>query len=115
MLRHRREIPADDWTVGELKEWLKAWIESAREERGEAFDIEGALRLTKNRLYTWVYSRIQADYRTELQKKYIRDSSRCRYCGNSLELYPGLGHYCDICADKFMDHEPHETEEEYDD
>lgn len=111
MDRHLSDIPADDWTVGELKDWLKAYIEQARQERGDEFDIEAALRITKNRLYTWVMHRVYGDYKSDLQAKFKLDPTRCVYCGNSLELYPGSGRYCDICTDKFSDFGPSDMEE----
>jgi len=117
METERPRVPDGDMTIREFREWLKMWIEKSREEQGESFDIEGALRLAKSRAQYWIVAhKLQSEYSGELKEKFALDPSRCRYCGNSLELYPGMGRYCDICTDKFSDYDGRDEfyEDEYD-
>jgi hypothetical protein len=107
------KVPGPNTTIRELREWLKYWIEDARERRGEAFDIEAALKVAQTHTLMHVWQGLQREYKGELQAKYGSDPSRCLYCGNSLILYPGTGRYCDICADKFSDGDPYENNGDY--
>ena len=102
-IRNETEWPRDDWTLAEYRDWLKIWIDKSRQELGEEFNIEGALRLADSRALMHVTHILRSEYRAELKKVYAKDPNRCIYCGNNLDECPGLGRYCDICADKFMD------------
>jgi len=111
MLDEKR-IPNADDTIRDLRDWLKIWIDKSRQERGDEFDIEGALRIADQHTLMHVTHILRSEYRAELQRKYAADPNRCIYCGNDLTAYPGVGRYCDICTDKFQDYEPDEREAE---
>jgi len=100
----------DNSTLAEYRNSMRVLVERYREERGEAFDIEGALMNVKSRIIREIYGPVEEEYRPEIRAKHRADLSACSYCGKSLVLFPGTGQFCDICSDKFRDSDPYEDE-----